>query len=306
MQKYFYPVIKEIKTYVSGFRVAEIAPEKCVRIILFNAGSCVYSCGSFKERCYAGNILLIGENTGYRVKNKSDDFSCSSLDVTVAEGKCKGVDFTQSSEDFFRIKSFLQRNSDVVIFSDDGGTHADFIRLLSIYLANAKFDRSVPIVLLLVSILKNIDMQLQSIYNDPKSYSPYVNKAIRYIKSNYSNQISAQDVADFIGVHVNYLHKLFSEEVGKTMLNYIQELRIAHAKELLRKSSRNIDEIAEACSIGNIKYFYRMFKKSTGLTPREFRNTYDLTSNYEDEDKYEIEKVGSEELIKIRGGEKFE
>lgn len=299
MENNFYPVIKEIKTYVSGFKVMDTVPGTCIRIILIHNGSCTYVTESSSDKCYAANIIIIAPNTQYRIRFKSEDFLCSALDIAMVQSRFNDVNLSSAAKEYNDILSYLYNIHEPVIFNDDCGTYADFIKLLAIYISKKNFDRELPIKLLLVSIIKNINLQLKSIYRCTQYYSPYVNKAIRFIKSNYGKEISSGDVADYIGIHVNYLHKLFSNEVGKTLLQYIQELRISHAKELLRKPSLSIDQIAKDCCIGNIKYFYRAFKKHTGISPGEYRRSYNFTSSYLSSSQYEIVKQTSEEPITI-------
>jgi len=98
-----------------------------------------------------------------------------------------------------------------------------------------------------------------------------VEKAKRFIQSNYSKDITNQDVADHVFLTPGYLAKIFKAETGQYINNYINECRINAAKELLLQSDASISDIALQSGFDNISYFSTVFKKITGDTPYEFR-----------------------------------
>ena len=71
---------------------------------------------------------------------------------------------------------------------------------------------------------------------------------------------------------LEYLQPIFKKDTGSSLINYIIDRRIAHSKELLAKGEMSIRDIAITCGFQNISYFSRQFKKSTGMTPRQFKN----------------------------------
>ena len=68
-----------------------------------------------------------------------------------------------------------------------------------------------------------------------------------------------------------YIGQLLKKETGTTLPQYLNELRINHAKELLLTTNMGINEIGEACGYQDYFYFIKKFKKSTGKTPTAFR-----------------------------------
>jgi len=93
-----------------------------------------------------------------------------------------------------------------------------------------------------------------------------------YIKINYADEnMSSKTVADYINLSTRYISKVFYENTGKTIQAYINEYRIEIAKDMLKNTNCNIEEILKKVGWPNLKYFYTVFKKHTGLTPSEFR-----------------------------------
>lgn len=102
----------------------------------------------------------------------------------------------------------------------------------------------------------------------------------RYIYENYNNTgLGAEMLADITGYTTNYFAKVFKEVTGIYIIDYIRQVRINKAKELLKKSSHKINEISDMVGFINTSYFYSAFKKEVGLTPASFRGLITVDSN---------------------------
>lgn len=98
----------------------------------------------------------------------------------------------------------------------------------------------------------------------------YVNNAIQYIQSHYSEPLSLEDVARAINLSTSYLSSLFSKVLGTTFISYVQSVRIERAKQLLRTTLK-IYEIAALIGYEDEKYFSQVFRKVEGISPSQFR-----------------------------------
>lgn len=108
------------------------------------------------------------------------------------------------------------------------------------------------------------------VYRDYKVGS-LIKKAKIYIKTNYSKYITLEDVAIEINVSPQYLSKLFKEETGENFIDYLTSIRIKIAKELLENNCLNIKEICYSIGYNNPNYFSKIFKKTVGVTPTEYK-----------------------------------
>ncbi len=79
------------------------------------------------------------------------------------------------------------------------------------------------------------------------------------------------DLASQLAVSEDHLRRLFRAVYGKTPQQYLAERRIRHAAELLRKTPRGVKEVATAVGWSNVAHFYKLFKRSVGLTPAGYR-----------------------------------
>lgn len=99
-----------------------------------------------------------------------------------------------------------------------------------------------------------------------------VSKAKDYIRENYQKDITLEDVARQVNVSPYYFSKLFKEESGENFIDYLTRVRIDIAVKLLRDRGKSIKEISLETGYADPNYFSRLFKKRTGMTPKEYRN----------------------------------
>ena len=95
--------------------------------------------------------------------------------------------------------------------------------------------------------------------------------AIRYIESNYQNpKLSNAELAEKCNISEVYFRKIFTETYKTTPKQFIVEIRINKAKQLLSDGFLNIGAVAEKCGFSNQYHFCRLFKEKTGFTPTEY------------------------------------
>lgn len=92
-----------------------------------------------------------------------------------------------------------------------------------------------------------------------------------YIRENYKNEISLEDVAKKIHISSSYLSKLFKDVIGENFIDYITRIRIDKSIELLKSTNLSIKEISYELGYIDPNYFCKVFKRVTGYTPSETR-----------------------------------
>lgn len=98
-----------------------------------------------------------------------------------------------------------------------------------------------------------------------------INLVLRYIEENLDKKISLQTAAKHIYKNSNYLSRLFKQHMGTTFTDYLIQMRIEKATELLEHSTLTAEEISLRIGIDNVSYFYQFYKRETGKTPRSGR-----------------------------------
>ena len=102
-------------------------------------------------------------------------------------------------------------------------------------------------------------------------YSPLVNKCIQKIIERMPDKITLEELADEIHLSPKYLSALFNKETGSSITDFMQDMRIDEAKRLLQHSDLGYLEISNLLNFSSQSYFNCIFKKKTGLTPKEYR-----------------------------------
>lgn len=101
--------------------------------------------------------------------------------------------------------------------------------------------------------------------------SEFCKKVTGYIRENYSRDISSKDVAESLFYTQSYFCRNFRENFNVSFSEYLNMHRILVAKNLLSDKGKKVSEIALICGFSSSEYFTRVFKKSIGLTPNEYR-----------------------------------
>lgn len=91
-----------------------------------------------------------------------------------------------------------------------------------------------------------------------------------YLTEHYAQRITLESLSKEMGVSISQIKRVFREEIGQSMVNYVTTLRIAQAKRLIREGNYNFTQIAEAVGWDSIYYFSYLFKKNTGKTLSEY------------------------------------
>lgn len=121
-------------------------------------------------------------------------------------------------------------------------------------------------------ILDNCD-ELPS-YNTYKRQHTIINSSLNYIRHlDLSQKATISDIARHCGCSESTLSHLFNKTFDIGVAKYIYNMRIAKAKKALAKTDKSIASIAEACGFCSAAHFSNSFKKSTGLTALDYRNS---------------------------------
>ncbi|WP_338787091.1 response regulator [Metabacillus sp. FJAT-53654] len=106
-----------------------------------------------------------------------------------------------------------------------------------------------------------------------------ITKALEYIAAHYTENLTLQNLADTVHLSKSYFSLYFKKQTGRNFVDYLIELRIREAKRLLVESESRIYDVAKAAGFKDVKYFSKVFKKTTGLTPIAYREKYQVTKS---------------------------
>jgi AraC-like DNA-binding protein/ligand-binding sensor protein len=105
-----------------------------------------------------------------------------------------------------------------------------------------------------------------------KQTSQHLSRAIEYVRQHYASDLSLSAVADKVFVSKYYLSHLFQKEMKTTCSSYIRRIRIEMAKRFIKEDNTAlIQEIANRVGFNDANYFTKVFKKLSGVTPKEYQ-----------------------------------
>lgn len=109
---------------------------------------------------------------------------------------------------------------------------------------------------------------------ETQSESRRVQKVQNYVREHYNEEIRLTDLAEMVGMAPVAFSRFFRQRTGRTLSDYIIEQRLGHASRLLVDSTQTVAEICFDCGFNTLSNFNRLFKRSKGCTPKDFRDNY--------------------------------
>lgn len=105
----------------------------------------------------------------------------------------------------------------------------------------------------------------------PSKNRDLIQKAMLYISEHFNTSLTLEETAAYVHLHPSYFSTLFKQLTGSSFKEYLNMVRIEESKRLLSNTEYSIINIAIAVGFEDQSYFSKVFKKHTGLTPKQFR-----------------------------------
>lgn len=166
-----------------------------------------------------------------------------------------------------KLLRFLARTGEHYLYGFDQFTHtyASFAHALR-EISDALKDRTPDIT------MEDMFHESPSTKKEPETASGTFLKLLKYINANYEKDLSLKLLSETFYLTPSYVSTLVKNETGMTYTQYITNLRMEKAKQLLSTTNLSLAQISEAVGFNDYFYFIKKFKKETGMTPGRFRN----------------------------------
>lgn len=256
---------------------------------LQEAGSLNAKAKHISQRSYLDSYLFI------LVQSGSGTVTVRNQEYTLSQGDCAFIDCSKpyshsTEEDPWSLRwvhlngptmpavyqKYLERSGSVIFSAQDTAVYEDLLHSLQGSALSDSYVRDMEVHQLLSALLTQI---MKDCWNPEQTRkdipsSDNTEQLRAYLSEHFTEKISLDVLSSRFFLSRFYLTKRFKEQYGVTISDYILDLRIRRAKELLRFSSLSLDEISAECGFYDLPYFSRKFKKAEGITPSAYRNQW--------------------------------
>lgn len=219
-------------------------------------------------------LVLIG---GEDLEHVWEQGSCKSKDIREITVQFSGDIFGDdllSKNQFASIKRMLRRAGHGLSFSIKSIMRV-YSTLDNIASEQEKFVQFLKFLYILYELSISDDVRVlasSSFAHSKRSMeSTRVQKVKQYISDHYAEPLRLDDLAELVGMSPVSFSRFFRQRTGRTLSEYIIDIRLGYAARMLVDTSRNISEICYECGFNNLSNFNRTFKAKRNYTPRDFR-----------------------------------
>ena len=230
--------------------------------------------GMKKTHLFPGNALYIPPMTKYKIKAKYVRIAIFTFDVTseMPEPAEKITPDTPEAFDKERAHVFEDvAPFDKYMFLPDMEGERDKITRMCNLATSAEGEWRAQIS----AELKLILLKLAESVSESALPARMVEELDNYIRENSHDEISNTEIGAIFGYHPFYVSRMLKEKKGITLRQYVIAYRFKAAKRLLELTDKSIGEIAEECGFTDSSYFAKSFKATFGITPKEYRNSFE-------------------------------
>ena len=217
-------------------------------LMVVEHGSCTYQWGKEQAELQEGSCIYLPYGSCHRMVEHSDDFAMIRLNFAMYNVRGEPIHFSEGPliicTEPDRIL-LLTANRLVELFTTADHT---FLRKACFY-----------------ELLDRI-IRLKSAYRKEP-----IRDAVTYIRNHYTEEFSCAELADICYMSPARMYRHFQSVVGCTPTEYKNRLRIDQAKSMLRNDSISVGEIARLMGFDNTAYFCKLFKRTVGKTPLQYR-----------------------------------
>lgn len=228
-----------------------------IEIIYLRSGSTRVRCGVKEFPMGAGDLLAVFPNTVHGFTNSVDTDSLMLLIPAADTGP---------------FRSLLERKEPTTpILHANMWLHSGLDRILE--MAHKDWKESTEpvrqgyILLVLGKLVPLLNLAQRTVGNGDALV-----KALAYLHEHYTEPITRRQLASALGYHESYISHIFSESLHTTLTEYLLQLRLDEATELLQSTKLSISDIATGVGFGSIRSFNRVFAKAFDCTPKEYRS----------------------------------
>nr|WP_202171366.1 AraC family transcriptional regulator [Bacillus sp. USDA818B3_A] len=229
-----------------------------------------------------GDFIVIDAEVPHRLSVDKGS-PCRMLNIEFRFRDQKGIfpsikNFAEEDQAFSRL---LKLNAPYLLLKDPNEVYF-VLKNLVLEMDESGKESRLMVQLLLSELLIRIGrLAVEAKVNEPQQQTNlYVKKVMAFLHEKYDCEIQMKDIAADVNLHPGYLHRIFKNQTGLTVMEYLTSVRMEKAKMLLAETEIPLIEISDYIGINSRQYFSSLFKKYTQQTPVEYRKAAILQKEF--------------------------
>lgn len=244
-----------------------------IELVYVNGGSGKRQIGSHISYFAHGDLILIGSNLPHC--GFTDKFTGNKSEIVIQFPPELIESLTENKPEMQNIRLLIERSKTGLAFT--GRTKSNIGRRIESLVDQQGFGRFMG----LISILNDLQLSNEHQILNASGYSMQanvednerINRIFNYVKTHFQEPIALDDMSAMAGMTTPSFCRYFKKMSGKTFTQFVNEYRLVHASKLLSENLLSITEICYESGFNNFSYFNKSFKKFTGKSPSEYRNS---------------------------------
>lgn len=243
-----------------------------IEIMYVKKGSCEIFAEDKRYKMEAGDVVLINGDIPHRLlvdKNVPCRVLCLEFNFIYSPDSKYTMGYIY--KDVKEVRHFLSQGKGHIKLKDS----SEIYNTLSDIYRELEQDKPGKDLLIEASfcsfIIKFARLWFDNEKVEKNPWEKYIKDALSYMKQNYCEELSVKQIARHVNLNSSYFHKIFKQATGLTPGEFLNNIRINKAKMLLEKSDIPIIDICNYVGFNSRQYFSYAFKKSIGVTPRQYR-----------------------------------
>lgn len=251
-----------------------------IEIMLITKGKGNRFIGDSIESFEPYDLVMVGSNLAHVWKNSQEHYEADSSHVA----ECIYIVFKEDSfgQDFFKIpemhkiKDLLARSERGIKFT--GKTRASVAEKIIAAVDQTGVQQFISLMEILNQLSVSEDYSFLSTIGFSGKIQTFdlnrLNGVLDYVMSNFKNDIKLSEVAKIASMSPTSFCRYFKTRTNKTVMQFINEIRIGYAHKMLVETSHSVEQICYECGFKNVSNFYEQFQKITGTSPFKFRKEH--------------------------------
>lgn len=226
--------------------------------------------GNNYEEFQAGDLVLLGPNLPHTwISDKKTKQRCKAIVIQFSK---EFIGPFLQYEELKEIKKLLQKSEKGIQFLSKKNEDINLLMQQIVRLSNMNKLFQLLVILQKLTTIKSVQLNAVTFSPIKEDINQHrINKVFQYVQSGFRHTISLQKAATLLHLSKSAFCKYFKRISGKTFSDYVNEIRIANACQLLIETDKPVSQIAFNSGFESLTYFNRVFYKKKYVTPKKFR-----------------------------------